>query len=292
MGGDGGVIANNRRFMPQTHMSNVKDSEERDRLRVDRERWSRCHLSKLPLCPPLVADDVGNIYNKEAVLSAMQTKQVVSPFVKGLRDVNNLRPQPNPAKQAVHASLKAGEEDGVTEALTDLWCCPVTQATTNGVTKFMFGKTCGCVFAARAAVQIGGGSECPACGAPSSTDYEDITSVPNLLIPLCPDKQSSEALVAKMTKRRELLKEMKKAGKKAGEPCAKRRRKDDSISLVSIRTTSASSSVPTVGRDAPPPGADPDVWRQLFRAPQKGYDGENEDFLRRSGMLGPSHKAA
>eukprot|EP00661_Eupelagonemidae_sp_cell13_P022159 gene22159-biopygen13258 len=33
------------------------------------------------------------------------------------------------------------------------------------------------------------------------------------------------------------------------------------------------------------------VWKGIFHEQRKGYDGEGEHFLRRSGMLGPSHKA-
>eukprot|EP01065_Artemidia_motanka_P030598 TRINITY_DN36632_c0_g1_i1.p2 TRINITY_DN36632_c0_g1~~TRINITY_DN36632_c0_g1_i1.p2 ORF type:complete len:309 (+),score=116.05 TRINITY_DN36632_c0_g1_i1:57-929(+) len=289
MGGDGGAIANNRRYLPQSHMNQVKDTEEKDRYTVDRQRWAECHLSKRPLMPPLVADELGNLYCKEAVLSALQQKQAVAPHVRGLRDVAALKPQPNPSKKEAHAALAAGDDGGSAEELQDLWRCPVTQLTTNGSNKFMFGWTCGCVFAARCMHQIGGGEECPVCGAASTTDWENI-SCSNLLIPLCPDKDTTEKLQKNMHTRRALVKEKRK-GKKDGEPAAKRpRRKVEAVEMP-LPPPPSHLVMPEVGRDAPPPGADPEVWKTMFRGPQTCPEGVGEHFLRRGGMLGPSHKA-
>eukprot|EP01062_Namystynia_karyoxenos_P063422 TRINITY_DN56228_c0_g1_i1.p1 TRINITY_DN56228_c0_g1~~TRINITY_DN56228_c0_g1_i1.p1 ORF type:complete len:332 (+),score=127.11 TRINITY_DN56228_c0_g1_i1:104-997(+) len=297
MGGDGGAIANNRRFLPQAHMSQVKDLEEKDRYTVDRERWTRCQLSKRPLMPPLVADELGNLYCKEAVLAALQMKQTVAAHVRTLRDLTTIKPEPNPEKEAVHQALACGDDGAAEEELIDLWICPVTQQTANGRNKFMFGRSCGCVFAARAVAQVGGGSECPSCAAPATVDWEN-AACSNLLIPLCPDKDTTAKLAAKLEARRALLKEQKRSRKAQDQPAAgapkrpRRRADDDGASVFSAAPPPPKAAGAAVGRDAPPPGADPEVWRRLFRAPRTQPDGVGESFLCRGGMLGPSHKAA
>ena len=39
-------------------------------------KWTRCNLSGEPLQPPCVADELGNLYNKDAMVQALVTKSL------------------------------------------------------------------------------------------------------------------------------------------------------------------------------------------------------------------------
>eukprot|EP01064_Diplonema_japonicum_P007501 TRINITY_DN15129_c0_g1_i1.p2 TRINITY_DN15129_c0_g1~~TRINITY_DN15129_c0_g1_i1.p2 ORF type:complete len:119 (+),score=39.77 TRINITY_DN15129_c0_g1_i1:69-425(+) len=110
MGGDGGVCANNRRFLPQSGMGEVK--AEKSRHTLDKERWTTCQHSKEPLRPPLLADEVGLLYSAERVMTALSRREQVAPYVKTLKDFTKLDIKVNKAKEEVHAALKRGDNVG------------------------------------------------------------------------------------------------------------------------------------------------------------------------------------
>lgn len=39
-------------------------------------KWTRCNLSGEPLQPPCVADELGNLYNKDVIVQALVTKSL------------------------------------------------------------------------------------------------------------------------------------------------------------------------------------------------------------------------
>ena len=39
-------------------------------------KWTRCNLSGEPLQPPCVADELGNLYNKDAMVQALVSKSL------------------------------------------------------------------------------------------------------------------------------------------------------------------------------------------------------------------------
>jgi hypothetical protein len=56
-----------------------------DELRL--ARWTTCHLSGLPLEPPCVADELGNLYNKDIIIHALLEKALP----KHLSHISNLK---------------------------------------------------------------------------------------------------------------------------------------------------------------------------------------------------------
>lgn len=63
MGGDGGSIPT------RADLVKLKDKEKKaDPHEQQKIRWSYCTMSNQPLAEPVVADELGNLYNKEHVL--------------------------------------------------------------------------------------------------------------------------------------------------------------------------------------------------------------------------------
>lgn len=74
-GGDGGSTgAESRSCYLEMYAGKKKDKV--DPREEALARWTRCRLTNEPLAEPCVADDLGNMYNKEAVLNALLTKTV------------------------------------------------------------------------------------------------------------------------------------------------------------------------------------------------------------------------
>lgn len=90
MGNDGGSIAR------RDELVKVKAGPSKvDPAAARRARWTLCHLSRQPLREPVVADALGRLYNKEAVVSWLIDRKVNGikpaqdrgglPHVKGLK---------------------------------------------------------------------------------------------------------------------------------------------------------------------------------------------------------------
>lgn len=76
-------------------------------------RWTTCHLSGEPLNRPIVADELGNLFNKEAVLQALLSKSL--PL--GLKHIQGL-------KHVVELKLEEAGSKG-TKLGGVMFCCEV-----------------------------------------------------------------------------------------------------------------------------------------------------------------------
>eukprot|EP01059_Diplonema_ambulator_P008347 TRINITY_DN17956_c0_g1_i1.p1 TRINITY_DN17956_c0_g1~~TRINITY_DN17956_c0_g1_i1.p1 ORF type:complete len:264 (+),score=108.27 TRINITY_DN17956_c0_g1_i1:30-821(+) len=260
MGGDGGVCANNRRFLPQSHMGEVK--VEKSRNTVDKERWTTCQYSKEPLKPPVMADDVGLLYSGERVMTALSQREHIAPYIKGLKDFTKLELQVCKDKMDVYNVLKRGDDAGSIEDYLSLYECPITQLTTNGQNKFCFSRECGHVFSQRALLQMGG-EHCPVCNKEGAT-----------VIDLVPDLNVVDELVeAAVKKKQEQAAEKKSKKEDKGEKKKKREREKGDVPQGKRKAAAA----------AVPEGANPDVWNSIFK---KEGQGQKETFCNRGGMTG------
>ena len=126
-------------------------------------KWNHCHLSELPLQKPIVADLLGNLYNKEAVIESLLDKSKYENFpehIKGLKDIKELSLTTNPS----YESNKQENGDEMNMANKSPWICPITGIEMNGNFKFYFLHSCGCVFSDRAYRTIpSGASKCIKC---------------------------------------------------------------------------------------------------------------------------------
>lgn len=71
MGNDGGSIAR-RDELVKVKVIHTKA----DPAQLKRVKWTLCHLSRQPLREPVVADALGRLYNKEAIVNWLIEKKL------------------------------------------------------------------------------------------------------------------------------------------------------------------------------------------------------------------------
>lgn len=147
MGGDGGVVATQKKFMrgykdpnQEKELKNVKGHQ--------RLRTHVCAQSSMPLREPTVACEMGNLYNKEEVLTALLDKKLNEAFshIRGLKDLKTLIYCPNPAYEA------SNEAEGESPAK---YICPVTRTEFSGSLPFVVIWASGTVMSEKALKEIG-----------------------------------------------------------------------------------------------------------------------------------------
>lgn len=163
MGGDGGVIAVQREFMRGTYTSSHKnkawaggqnfgagmtggDAEGGvDPRRVRAVRVRTCALSAEPLSAPIVADELGNLFTKYAVLSALSERTIPERLahIRGLRDLVDCR-----LVEPEQATYHTGEAAAIT-------ACPITGEALDGSKQFVVIRTTGAVVSEAALLGLG-----------------------------------------------------------------------------------------------------------------------------------------
>ncbi|XP_018611634.1 replication termination factor 2 [Scleropages formosus] len=163
MGCDGGTI-------PKRHelVKGPKKVEKVDKNAELLARWKYCALSQEKLRRPIVACDLGRLYNKDAVIEYLLDKSAERPnsevvaHIRGIKDVKELNLTDNPAWEGERSTSKGDRYE-------DLHCaqfiCPVVGLEMNGKHKFCFLRTCGCVFSERALREVKT-EICHKCGEP------------------------------------------------------------------------------------------------------------------------------
>ncbi|KAI9503147.1 Rtf2 RING-finger-domain-containing protein, partial [Coemansia spiralis] len=148
MGNDGGSIPR------RSEMVREKQKDEKaDRKNQLIAMYFYCALSKKPLQPPVVADGLGRLYNRESVLeylldnSAFGDGTQICGHIKSLKDVKTLNLKTNPAyeKNKKSTAILSFDDQPVAQ-----FVCPVTMKEMNGNMQFEFLWSCGCVFSAQA----------------------------------------------------------------------------------------------------------------------------------------------
>jgi len=190
MGGDGGSIANARVDMVKLK----KQSKKPDEKEIARVRWTTCALSKEPLKPPLVADELGFIFNKEAVIKSLLNKSMPTGFrhIRSLKDVFPVNFKMNPSFK----ELEEKKSDMVIDVSTEFpFICPITGIEIGGTYKFSVIRTCGCAMSDRALKECHS-EVCLVCGKPFKS--QDV-------IPLNPDEEHRKELKLRLTQKSKSL---------------------------------------------------------------------------------------
>lgn len=198
MGCDGGTIPT-RGELVRTKKKPEQVSKEADLV----VKWQHCAISLEPLRKPMVACELGRLFNKESVIEFLLDKsnqETASKFeyIKGLKDIKELNLTDNPAFSAAVETANAGEDRKMAQ-----YICPITGLEMNGRYRFCYLIGCGCVFAERALNEIKDGS-CVKCGK---------TYLPEDVIPINGTEEDVEELRKQMDQRRLLAKEMRKSKK-------------------------------------------------------------------------------
>ncbi|WOO80701.1 Protein RTF2 [Vanrija pseudolonga] len=219
MGADGGSIPDRRDLVK------TKGKAEQADKAAQRERFLFCALSKKPLAKPVVADPLGKLYNKDAIIEFLIDKAVygdgdsICPYIKGVKDLLTLNLMPNPA----------AETDDASTSTRAPFVCWLSLKEMTGAIPFIALKSCGCVFsdaAVRAiipnltrgiAASSPGKDEAPEAGeavpCPNCGKTFDLT-VPSAVLPIYPSADVQDALLDALLASRAAAKANKK--RKAG----------------------------------------------------------------------------
>lgn len=125
-GGDGGSTgAEDRAAYLAMYAGKKHDKVDPAEQRL--AQYTTCHLSGKPLQPPCVCDELGNIYNKDAVLTGLLSKTVPKglPHITSRKSVFDVTLYP-------FGDSKGSDKDNVIK-----YGCPVTQLPLNGKYRFV-----------------------------------------------------------------------------------------------------------------------------------------------------------
>ncbi|KAG8201588.1 hypothetical protein JTE90_011254 [Oedothorax gibbosus] len=239
MGCDGGTIPRRDELVRQK-----KKPEQKDKNAENAAKWKHCAITQEPLRKPIVACELGRLYNKEAVIEHILNKEKKSEnasHIAKMSDVKELNlTEKADFKQKHH---KGDEYIDVNDAR---YICPVTGLDMNGRQRFHFAWKCGCVFSERAHKEVKT-TTCHKCGGPlNASDVIIINGT----------DEEMEALREKMTERRRLakLEKKKKRAAVATETSAKKLKVNNGESSSSkVNDGESSSSSPVNGGEIEKP---------------------------------------
>ncbi|XP_059117975.1 replication termination factor 2 [Peromyscus eremicus] len=207
MGCDGGTI-------PKRHEL-VKGPKKVEKVDKDAElvaQWNYCTLSQEILRRPIVACELGRLYNKDAVIEFLLDKSAekalgkAASHIRSIKNVTELRLSDNPAWEGDKGNTKGDKHDDLQRAR---FICPVVGLEMNGRHRFCFLRCCGCVFSERALKEIKA-EVCHTCGAAFQEDD---------VIVLNGTKEDVELLKKRMEERRLRAKLEKKTKKPKTAEC-------------------------------------------------------------------------
>ncbi|PNJ37769.1 RTFDC1 isoform 4 [Pongo abelii] len=178
-------------------------------------QWNYCTLSQEILRRPIVACELGRLYNKDAVIEFLLDKSAekalgkAASHIKSIKNVTELKLSDNPAWEGDKGNTKGDKHDDLQRAR---FICPVVGLEMNGRHRFCFLRCCGCVFSERALKEIKA-EVCHTCGAAFQEDD---------VIVLNGTKEDVDVLKTRMEERRLRAKLEKKTKKpKAAESVLK-----------------------------------------------------------------------
>lgn len=196
MGCDGGTIPTRDELV-----KTAKRPEQKDKDSVRLYKWRHCALTQEPLDKPVVACELGRLYNKEAIIEKLlnaksegKSESNTADHIRSLKDVKELQLEPNPAfKDKVTVG-----DGGYIDSQRSPWICPLTSQEMNGRFPFVFDWSNGKVMSQRAHKML-------------KEDKVSAIAEENLII-LNPE-DNGELMFTKMEARRARIKAAKKAEK-------------------------------------------------------------------------------
>jgi len=225
MGCDGGTIPTRDELV-----KTKKKPEQKDQDSVRLYKWQHCALTQEPLQKPVVACELGRMYNKEAIIEKLLNaksegtsgpRDYVADHIRNLKDVKELQLEPNPAFTGDRARVGDG---GYNDSLKAQWICPLTTHEMNGKSGFVFDWSNGKVLSHKAYKML-------------KEDKASAIAEENLII-LNPEWGGDEAdlMKTKMEARRARVKALKKAAKEG-------KRKIDQTSEASTSSSETNGEV-------------------------------------------------
>ncbi|RPB20214.1 hypothetical protein L211DRAFT_841891, partial [Terfezia boudieri ATCC MYA-4762] len=181
MGNDGGSIPTRRELVKSASRSKTHSEVRDSQSQSSQYHWTYCALSKRPLASPIVADHLGRLYNKDAMiewlLKGLEAFGDGEEVLKG-RGVSGLKDVVGVQFQVLEST--PGEESNGNGALEqteggerkERWMCPVTRKELGPGVRAVYLVPCGCAFTESAIKETaghkkeGGDAECLQCGKP------------------------------------------------------------------------------------------------------------------------------
>lgn len=197
MGGDGGVIATQRKYLRGvTNLEDRKDDPKNIREH-QKMRTKVCACSSQPLTEQLKACEMGNIYNAEAIITALIDKSLSPSFahIEKTKDLKDLKLTANPIYRA---------ESSADPSAPSKYICPVTRTEFNGYQPFVLIWSTGAVLAEKAIREIGIEG--------LQIDHGPFTEID--IVKLLPVEEEIPRQIALMRRRREMTRKVKKEDKK------------------------------------------------------------------------------
>lgn len=245
MGCDGGTIPKRDELV-----RTKKKKEELSKDVKNAAKWKHCHLSQEQLRKPIVVDLLGYLYNKEALLEYLldRSKFESGPdYIKSLKDVKELNLTDNPSF-SYDVSKQADDKS--------MFICPITGLEMNGVYRFFFLHSCGCVFSERAfktiSSSISNGSSSASAVAPEikCIKCEKVYNDKIDLIVINPEEKDLEINREKLKLRKETTgknakKNVEKASEGAQATVTKDEEKKSKRKLEETVATKAEKNTPT-----------------------------------------------
>jgi len=236
---------------------------------AERARWKVCALSKEPLCEPIVADDLGHLFNKDAVVRALLAHTLPAELghIRGLRDLYPARLTRNPATGDVSPFI-----------------CPVTrnEAGVGGARgRLVLVVPCGCCVSEAAFVEVpySASTVCIVCGAAVDTARGPIVL------------NGTRDDMARAAERLAARRQQKQKPRHSTPPAAATGTTEDSGPVAKRQRTDSDSApapapVPAPAPAAIPKGARESVFRSLFHRQQDAAERSEDLFLCRAGFCG------
>ncbi|XP_062233444.1 uncharacterized protein LOC133930739 [Phragmites australis] len=140
-GGDGGATgAESRDCYLSMYLSKKPDKADPNEARLS--RFTCCALSGEPLAAPAVADRLGNLFNKVALVEALIHKRLPKALshIRGLRDMIPIHLHPKPDADATGEEVR--------------FQCPITGLEFNGRYQFLVLRGCGHVLSVKALKEV------------------------------------------------------------------------------------------------------------------------------------------
>jgi len=229
MGNDGGSIPTRGDLVKTKKKRKIDPSEKEEK---NRSKWLLCSLTQEPLQKHIVADQLGNVFNKEDVLRHLIDKTMPNQYkhIKSSKNLLELHLQSNKYYDS-KANFLAGLD---IDNLQSPFECPVTQRPMNGKHPFSALKVCGHVFYDKVLQEALQQSKplCYVCQ--KSFSSSDI-------FPLHPDEVTLEKLKLELKQQQKKKSEKKESNTTSG----------DSSSTTSTATTTTTTSNTTSSTTTP-----------------------------------------
>jgi len=220
MGNDGGSIPTRGDLVKTKRKRKIDPSEKEEK---NRSKWLLCSLTQEPLQKHIVADQLGNVFNKEDVLRHLIDKTMPNQYkhIKSSKNLLELHLQSNKYYDS-KANFLAGLD---IDNLQSPFECPVTQRPMNGKHPFSALKVCGHVFYVKVLQEALQQSKplCYVCQ--KSFSSSDI-------FPLHPDEVTLEKLKLELKQQQKKKSEKKESNTTSG----------DSSSTTSTATTTTTTT--------------------------------------------------